>query len=54
MENLLRYIKSDPPDILDHRNTIDIYLDLLYSYNRVFDSIFKVFLCSNRFSIKDI
>jgi hypothetical protein len=54
MESLLQYIRSDPPDILDHRNTIDIYLDLLRPYNRVFNNILKVFLCSNSFSIKDI
>jgi hypothetical protein len=54
IENLLRYIKSDPPDILDHRNTIDIYPDPLYSYNRVFDNILKTFLYSNSFSIKNI
>jgi hypothetical protein len=43
IENLLRYIKSDPPDILDYRNTIDIYPDPLYLYNRVFDNILKTF-----------
>jgi hypothetical protein len=54
VENLLRYIKSDPLDILDHRNTIDIYPDLLRLYNRVLDNILKVFPCSNSFSIKNI
>jgi hypothetical protein len=33
MESLLRYIGSDPPNILDHRSTIDIYPDLLCLYN---------------------
>jgi hypothetical protein len=54
MESLLQYIRSDPPDILDYRNTIDIYLDLLYPYNRVFDNILKAFLRSNSFSVKNI
>jgi hypothetical protein len=33
IENLLQYIRNDPPNILDHRNTINIYLDPLYLYN---------------------
>jgi hypothetical protein len=33
IENLLQYIGGDPPDILDHRNTIDIYPDPLRPYN---------------------
>jgi hypothetical protein len=33
IENLLRYIRSDPPNILDHRSIINTYLDLLRPYN---------------------
>jgi hypothetical protein len=54
VESLLRYIGGDPPNILDHRNTIDIYPDPLCLYNRVLDNILKIFLYSNSFSIKDI
>jgi hypothetical protein len=54
IKNLLRYIKSNPPDILDYRNTIDIYPDLLRPYNRVLDNILKALLRSNNFSIKNI
>jgi hypothetical protein len=52
IESLLRYIKNNPPDVLDHRNIINIYPDPLYPYNRVLGSILKVFLYSNSFSIK--
>jgi hypothetical protein len=54
MKNLLQYIRSDPPNILDHRSTIDIYPDPLRPYNRVLDNILKVFLCPDSFSIKNI
>jgi hypothetical protein len=54
IENLLQYIKSDPLDILDYRNTIDIYPDPLYLYSRVLNNILEAFLCSNSFSIKNI
>jgi hypothetical protein len=54
IKNLLQYIKGDPPNILDHRNTIDIYLYPLRSYNQVLDNILKAFLYSNSFSVKNI
>jgi hypothetical protein len=37
IESLLRYIGSDPPNILDYWNTIDIYLDPLYCYEHARD-----------------
>jgi hypothetical protein len=54
VESLLRYIRGDPLDILDHRSIINIYPDPLYPYSRVLDNIFKAFLRSNSFSIKNI
>jgi hypothetical protein len=54
MENLLQYIGGDPLNILDHRNIINKYPDVLHPYNRVFDSILKAFPYSNNFSIKNI
>jgi hypothetical protein len=54
VENLLRYIGGDPPDILDHRNIIDIYLDPLRLYSQVLDNMLKAFLCSNSFSVKNM
>jgi hypothetical protein len=54
IENLLQYIRNNPFDILDYRNTIDIYPDPLCLYNRVLDSMLKAFLYSNNFSIKNI
>jgi hypothetical protein len=54
IKNLLRYIRSDPPDILDPRNTIDIYPDILRLYNQVLNNILKAFLYSNSFNIKNI
>jgi hypothetical protein len=54
IENLLRYIRGDPLNILDYRNTIDIYPDPLCLYSRVFDNILKAFLYSNSFSIKNM
>jgi hypothetical protein len=54
VENLLRYIGSDPPNIPDYRNLIYIYPDPLCPYNQVLNSMLKAFLCSNSFSVKNI
>jgi hypothetical protein len=54
IKSLLRYIRNNPSNILNHRSTIDIYPDPLCLYSRVLDSMLKAFLCSNSFSIKNI
>jgi hypothetical protein len=34
IKSLLQCIRNDPPDILDHRNIVDIYLDLFVTIRR--------------------
>jgi hypothetical protein len=54
IESLLRYIRGDPPNTLDHRSIIDIYPDPLRPYSRVLNNMLKAFPCSNSFSVKDM